>query len=90
MARIVIPPDEVRRVAGQFDQQRSEAEAQMRMLTAVIDGLVWEGVTKESFRQSFEDAKRKMTQFIELHNQISQELKVIADKFENADNQGRR
>ncbi len=90
MPRIVIPPEEVLRVATQFAKQREDAESQMRLLTSVIDGLVWEGVTKESFRQRFEDAKRKMVQFVALHDEINKDLTQIANKFSQADEAGRR
>ncbi len=90
MPRIVMPPEEVLAVARQFAQQREAAETQIRMLQSLVDSLVWEGVTKESFRQRFEEARKKMQQFVQLQEQVKQELEVIANRFSQADEAGRR
>lgn len=90
MARIVMSPEDVMAVARKFGQQRDAAETQIRMLQSVVDSLVWEGVTKETFLQRFEVARATMHQFVQLHEEIKNELEQIATRFSQADEAGRR
>lgn len=87
---IVITPEAVRRMSADFEKHRAEAEEQIRTMQQRIDTLQWSGVTQESFVQRFETAKKHMQEYIDLMMRIIEILKVIAQRFEETDNAGRR
>jgi WXG100 family type VII secretion target len=89
---IKITPDEVNRIAAEFARQRAEAEAQINMLKQRISGLEprWDGMTSEQFMQQFVAAQQMMAQYLERHKTVEDQLKRIAQRFADADQQGTR
>lgn len=87
MARIRITPDQVRQVGSQFKQASQQSQEMVTRLQNTINGLEpeWEGLTKERFYQEFQQWRTSMTQFVDLLNNIGQQLDAIATRFETAD-----
>ncbi len=87
MARIKITPDQVRQVGSQFKQASQQSQDMVNRLQNTINGMEpeWEGLTKERFYQEFQQWRTSMTQFVELLNNIGQQLDAIAARFEAAD-----
>lgn len=86
-----ITPKQVRRISDQFGQASQESQQMVSRLQNTMNGLApdWEGMTKERFFQSYEQWRTSMTQFVQMLQQIGQELDNIATRFEQADSTGR-
>ena len=89
MARIRITPEQVHQVAVQFKQASSQSDQMVKQLTNTINNLQgeWEGMTKERFYSEFQQWSTSMRQFVQLLDQIGQQLDAIADKFRAIDEQ---
>jgi len=88
MARIIkITPDQVRQVGSQFKQASQQSQDMVNRLQNTINGMEqeWEGLTKERFYEEFRQWRTSMTQFVDLLNNIGQQLDAIAARFEAAD-----
>ena len=87
MARIKITPDQVRQVGNQFKQAGQQSQDMVSNLQSTMNGMEpeWEGLTKERFYQEYQQWRTSMTQFVELLNNIGQQLDAIAVRFEAAD-----
>ncbi len=87
MPRIKITPDQVRGAGNQFKQASQESQQMVNRLQNTISSMEpeWEGLTKQRFYQEFQQWKTSMTQFVELLNNIGQQLDAIAARFEAAD-----
>jgi WXG100 family type VII secretion target len=90
MARIKVTPEQVRQVASQFKQASGDSQQMVNRLSQTVNGLQpdWEGMTKERFYQDFQQWSTSMRQFVELLNNIGQQLDAIAARFAQADQQG--
>ncbi len=87
MARIKISPDQVRQVAGQFNNASNDSSQIIQRLQAAVNQLQpdWEGITKQRFYNEYQQWQSSMTKFVDLLENISQQLNQIADRFATAD-----
>ncbi|HYF94510.1 MAG TPA: WXG100 family type VII secretion target [Symbiobacteriaceae bacterium] len=87
MARILVTPEEVRRIATQFKQKSDESQAMVNELTVVINNLDqnWEGLSNQKFMHEFTQWQSTMGQFVTLLDEINKQLQMVAQRFENAD-----
>ncbi|GIO29872.1 MULTISPECIES: WXG100 family type VII secretion target [Paenibacillus] len=85
--RILITPEQVDAVANQFKQGGEQSQQIVNGLTQAIHGMEgqWEGMTKQRFFQEFQEANKQMQSFVQILNNISQELTAIAQKFRTVD-----
>lgn len=90
MARIRITPEQVRQVGNQFKQASAQSDQMVNQLRNTINSLQgdWEGMTKERFYGEFQQWATSMTQFVQLLNQIGQQLEAIAERFRGLDQAG--
>ncbi|UHA72075.1 WXG100 family type VII secretion target [Paenibacillus sp. 481] len=88
--RIMITPEEIDGVAGQFKRASSESQSLIGNLNTQINGLHgrWEGMTQQRFFQEFEQAKKNMNEFVTLLESINTQLTQISTRFRQADHQG--
>lgn len=89
MANIVVAPERLEGVAAVFDQKKGETESMIQSLKSTMDGLdtEWDGVAQNKFYAEWNEMIPKMTQFTELLEQISSELRRIAQVFRETDEQ---
>ena len=89
MARILVTPEEVHNVANQFSQASQESQDMINRLESTMSNLEpqWEGMMKQRFYQEYQNWRNQMRSFVDLLNQIGQELHAIADRFAAADQQ---
>jgi WXG100 family type VII secretion target len=89
MARITVTPEQVHDVARQFETSSQQSQEMVNTLQTTMNQLdpEWEGMTAQRFYQEYQSWRQSMTQFVELLNQIGQELHAIADRFAAADQQ---
>jgi WXG100 family type VII secretion target len=85
--RITITPQEVRSVADQFNNASQESEQMVSRLESTINNLsaTWEGMAKQRFYGDYENWRSTMRTYVQLLAQISQELRAIAQRIEDAD-----
>ncbi|BFH63737.1 MULTISPECIES: WXG100 family type VII secretion target [Paenibacillus] len=85
--RILITPEQVESVANQFKQGGEQSNSIVTGLQQAINGMEgqWEGMTKQRFFQEFQEASKQMQSFVQILNNISQELTAIAQKFRTVD-----
>lgn len=90
MTRIRITPEQVRQVGNQFKQASAQSDQMVNQLRNTINSLQgdWEGMTKERFYGEFQQWATSMTQFVQLLNQIGQQLEAIAERFRGLDQAG--
>ena len=89
MTRIAITPEQVHDVANQFNGVSQQSEQVVNRLEATVSNLAatWEGMAKQRFYGDYETWRSSMRGFVQLLNQVSQELHTIADRFSAADQQ---
>lgn len=87
MAKILVTPEEVRHIAGQFKAKSDDSQSMVNELTTAINNLDqnWEGLSNQKFMQEFTQWQQTMTQFVRLLDEINKQLQVVADRFEQAD-----
>lgn len=85
--RILITPEEVRAVAGQFRQASEQSNDMVNRLNATISEMEprWDGLSKQKFYGEFQQWRQQMTHFVTLLNEINMQLNTVADRFEQAD-----
>lgn len=89
MARILVTPEQIHKVANQFNTASQDSEQMVQRLQSTLTSLEpdWDGMTAERFYGDYENWRNSMTQFVQLLAQISQEMHAIADRFAAADQQ---
>lgn len=89
MARIRITPEQVDGVSREFKNGSAQSQELISRLTSQVESMQseWEGMTQQRFYQQFSQAKQGMTQFVQLLEQISQELDSISQRFRQVDGQ---
>jgi WXG100 family type VII secretion target len=90
MATIRVTPEELRSVASQFKASHDESTAMVQKLSGTIKNLdaSWDGMASQRFYQHFEMWYKKMNEFTVLLDEINRSLLEVADRFEQADQQG--
>ncbi|GIO98524.1 hypothetical protein J14TS5_36100 [Paenibacillus lautus] len=89
MSKILVPPEVLLAVSDQFDRASDQLEASKNTLNQQIQMLAscWDGTTCSRFYYEFQQAYRDMKLTIEHMQVTSQELKRIAYKFMQVDNE---
>lgn len=89
MSKILVPPEVLLSVSEQFNRASNQLEANSNMLNQHIQMLAscWDGTTCSRFYYDFQQAYRDMKLTIEHMQVTSQELKKIAYKFMQVDNE---
>lgn len=89
MSKILVPPEVLLAVSDQFDRASDQLEANKNTLNQQIQMLAscWDGTTCSRFYYDFQQAYRDMKLTIEHIQVTSQELKRIAYKFMQVDNE---
>ena len=89
MARILVTPEQVHEVGSQFQNASQESDQMVNRLQSTMSGLDpdWEGMTQERFYSDYEQWRTQMVGFVDLLNQIGEQLHNIAVRFEQADQQ---
>lgn len=89
MSKILVPPEVLLAVSDQFDRASDQLEANKNTLNQQIQMLAscWDGTTCSRFYYEFQQAYRDMKLTIEHMQVTSQELKRIAYKFMQVDNE---
>ncbi|MNJ58997.1 hypothetical protein D3C77_546590 [compost metagenome] len=89
MAKILITPEEMDRIAGQFNSAATQSQDISSRLNSAIQGMQgqWEGMTQQKFFQRYEEDKKNMLKYIEMLQAVDTELKEIATRFRTADQQ---
>ncbi|WP_052759516.1 WXG100 family type VII secretion target [Paenibacillus sp. DMB20] len=86
MSKILVPPEQLLRVANEFHTASMQLEWTLNLLNQQISTmLVWEGTTRQRFFEDFQRARSEMTLTVEHMQVISEELKKIAIKFKLLD-----
>ncbi|MGY5341819.1 WXG100 family type VII secretion target [Paenibacillus glucanolyticus] len=89
MTKILVPPEVLLAVSDQFDRASDQLETNKNTLNQQIQMLVscWDGTTCSRFYYDFQQAYRDMKLTIEHMQVTSQELKRIAYRFMQVDNE---
>lgn len=89
MARILITPEEIDKVASQFTSSAQQSEEMKNKLNSAIQSMQgqWEGMTQQKFFNQFEQDKKNMDLYITMLREVAKELTAIATRFRNADQQ---
>jgi WXG100 family type VII secretion target len=87
MARILVTPEEIRDVAGQFKQKSDDSSAMVQSLTATVNKLDagWDGLSSQKFMGDFQNWQKGMQQYVVQLDEIHNVLMNIAQRFEEAD-----
>lgn len=87
MTRIKITPEQIRQVASEFKGASNQSQEMVSRLSSTINGISpdWEGMTKERFYNEFQQWQQSMRQFVELLQNIGQQMDAIATRFEQTD-----
>lgn len=90
MSRILITPEELDRIASQFRNGANSSKDLSDRLNSAIQSMQgqWDGMTQQRFFQRYETDKKNMLTYIQMLTDVSTELKNIADRFRQADQQG--
>ena len=89
MAKILITPEYVRKIGGDFRAAANENLARINRLNKQMEDLraQWEGASREKFYADFEKAKATMNAYSPLLDGIGTELSQIGQRFAEADQQ---
>ncbi|MEB9682013.1 type VII secretion protein [Bacillus thuringiensis serovar pingluonsis] len=89
MVQIKVTPEMLEEVANRANNTRNALESIHNNLCNQIDYLCyqWIGASNQNFVQMFNDARPKAFTSINAITNVEEELKRIAEKFRNADNQ---
>jgi len=87
MTQIVVSPERLEAVSSMFSTQKTETENILNLLISSMNDLEadWEGVAQNRFYTQWNEMMPKMTQFTSLLEEISSELRRIADVFRQTD-----
>lgn len=87
MDEILIPSDNLRRVADEFASASKESQAIMKRLEKATTQLEekWAGATHQIFHKNYKDWRAHMQIYAVLLDSIARELNGIADRFEHVD-----
>jgi len=90
-AKILITPEYVRKLSGDFRAAANENLARINSLNTQMEDLraQWEGASREKFYADFEKAKATMNAYSPLLEGIGTELSQIGQRFAEADQQAR-
>ena len=91
MPKILITPEYVRKLSGDFRAAANENLARINSLNTQMEDLraQWEGASREKFYADFEKAKATMNAYSPLLEGIGTELSQIGQRFAEADQQAR-
>jgi WXG100 family type VII secretion target len=89
MAKILVTPEEMDRIAGQFTSGAQQSQEISSRLNSAIQSMQgqWEGMTQNKFFQRYEADKKSMDKYVEMLNDVAKELTEIAKRFRLADQQ---
>ncbi|MDQ0087471.1 WXG100 family type VII secretion target [Paenibacillus anaericanus] len=89
MSRILITPEEMDRISTQFKTGATQSQEISTKLNSAIQAMQgqWDGMTQQRFFQRYETDKKNMQTYIQMLNEVSDELKTISDRFRAADQQ---
>jgi WXG100 family type VII secretion target len=89
MPKILITPEYVRKIGGDFKTAANENLARINSLNRQIEDLraQWEGASREKFYADFETAKASMNAYSPMLDEIGNELAQIGQRFAEADQQ---
>lgn len=90
MAEIIVSPAQLRQVSGQFRQESQNSRDLIQRLDTSLNSMQaeFQGMTSRSFYSNFQASKTNMNQFVQLLEQVAQEMDAIAQRFEAADQAG--
>lgn len=89
MTHIVVAPERLEGVASVFATKKGETESIINMLKGTMDTLdaEWDGVAQARFYAQWREMLPKMARFTTLLEEISSELRRIAQVFRETDEQ---
>ncbi|TDT51990.1 WXG100 family type VII secretion target [Fonticella tunisiensis] len=87
MADIRVNPDELDRLAGEFQNASQQTQEMVSRLRNAISGVqnTWEGMASKRFFSDYQQWDGQMRRYVELLTSISRDLKNIAENFRRAD-----
>jgi len=87
MNEMMLHPDEMRAAAAEFDNARKDLSIITKRLDETTAELKskWEGAAQQIFYKEYAALRQEMGGIDLLINQISIEMKAIAERFEKAD-----
>ncbi len=90
MARILITPEEIDKVAQQFNTGAQQSQELASKLNSAIQSMQgqWDGMTQQKFFQRYDTDKKNMEIYINMLKEVSADLTKIAARFREADQQG--
>ncbi len=90
MSQIMVSPDQIRQLSGQFQQASQDSQNILGNLQNSVNNMQgeWEGMAQQQFFQEFEQWKASMTQFTQLLDTIVQGLNDYAMRLEAANSGG--
>lgn len=90
MSQIMVSPDQIRQLSGQFQQASQDSQNILGGLQNAVNNMQgeWEGAAQQQFFQEFEQWKASMTQFTQLLDNIVQGLNEYAARLDAANTGG--
>ncbi|MCK6255345.1 WXG100 family type VII secretion target [Fictibacillus sp. WQ 8-8] len=87
--RILVTPEELEGIASKFRTGSENSRTQTQQLYQALQSLEgkWDGATKKRFFDQFEQSRRHMEAYVQLLDNIDQELRQIATRFRTVDAQ---
>lgn len=88
MVEIRVSPERLRSVAGQLDSNRQEIDGVLQRMISMINDLQgeWTGLAQVDYANQFnERVPRTRTQLNEILENLAQEMRRIANTFEETD-----
>ncbi|MBU5354934.1 WXG100 family type VII secretion target [Paenibacillus barcinonensis] len=89
MAKILITPDEITNAGQKFEQAAQESQQMAQQLNSLMESMrsQWEGMTSNKFYDRFLQDKKSMDVYVRMLQDVGQDLKDIATRFRQADQQ---
>lgn len=88
MARILVPPEELRSTASNMANKGAEVDGLLAELINLVNGLEgqWEGVAKNTYYSRFnEQVPKAKTDIAEIIEGLVEAMRHVADEFEATD-----
>lgn len=87
MSEFFLQPDALRKSALDFDQAGKDLTVIVKSLDASTAGLEkqWQGVSRQLFFKQYQELRGYLEAFSSLTTQISNEMKAMADRYDEAD-----